>query len=506
MRLPFPASRGGFRVRLSIFDAFWAFATPVLALALRDPGLVSYANASAAATYVLICVGFSLTAFLAFKIEQGAPGYFSVHDALAVVKAVICAILLTYVVLFSVNRLQGIPRPILVMHALLLLAGLIAARVFASTSVLTRIFDNGGEVKSAGEQVSENIIMIGSNHLSSLYIKMLRAYLPGQRRVIAVLADRMRGRAIEGVKIVGSPQELEPIINEFAVHGIPTNRVIVGGDGDFLPEQVLEEVRGVCDRHEIKLDFVPQLVGLDVAQSAPSATTARKVAKARSDSPIPTVAVAVAVPRYVRVKRIFDFFAGLALLILLLPLIGCVSLLVLFDVGTPVLFWQQRMGLRGRSFLLYKFRSLRPPIDWHGNRIPEEKRLSWIGQMLRDTRLDELPQLLNVLVGDMSLVGPRPLLPEDQPSDRTVRLMVRPGLTGWAQVNGGNLLTKEEKEALDEWYVRNASFGLDLRIMFMTVQFVMKGEQRSLEAIVDPKEAQQRWEALAVERHDVRGF
>jgi lipopolysaccharide/colanic/teichoic acid biosynthesis glycosyltransferase len=110
-------------------------------------------------------------------------------------------------------------------------------------------------------------------------------------------------------------------------------------------------------------------------------------------------------------------------------------------------------------------------------------RLSAIGRFLRKCRFDEFPQLLNVLVGDMSLIGPRPLLPRDQPSNPTVRLSVRPGITGWAQVNGGNCLCVEEKDALDEWYIRNASLQLDLRIIFMTLVAVFRGEHRSDTAI-----------------------
>jgi lipopolysaccharide/colanic/teichoic acid biosynthesis glycosyltransferase len=108
--------------------------------------------------------------------------------------------------------------------------------------------------------------------------------------------------------------------------------------------------------------------------------------------------------------------------------------------------------------------------------------LSWVGRWLRKSRLDELPQLLNILVGDMSLIGPRPLLVQDQPPNLTVRLMVRPGITGWAQVNGGTLVTPIEKDKLDEWYIRNASLWLDLRIMFLTLRFVICGERQSKRA------------------------
>ena len=170
--------------------------------------------------------------------------------------------------------------------------------------------------------------------------------------------------------------------------------------------------------------------------------------------------------------------------------------MVFVDVGSPVLFWQQRAGQGARELQLYKLRTLRPPFDRGGGRIPEERRLSWIGRLLRRTRIDELPQLLNVLVGDMSLIGPRPLLARDQPPSSALRLAVRPGITGWAQVNGGTLLSPTEKEALDIWYIRNASLWIDLRIIGMTFLMLLRGERRSEKALAEA----QRWQAGPDER------
>jgi lipopolysaccharide/colanic/teichoic acid biosynthesis glycosyltransferase len=180
---------------------------------------------------------------------------------------------------------------------------------------------------------------------------------------------------------------------------------------------------------------------------------------------------------------LIDFLTALVLVIALLPLWILVASLAFLDVGSPVLFWQQRIGQNGRYFLLHKFRTLRTPFDWSGRRLSDAQRLSWIGTILRRTRLDELPQLLNVLVGDMSMIGPRPLLPQDQPPTPTVRLRVRPGITGWAQVNGGVLLSPDEKEKLDEWYIRSASLRVDLRIVLMTISSLIRGDHRSEEAL-----------------------
>jgi lipopolysaccharide/colanic/teichoic acid biosynthesis glycosyltransferase len=160
-----------------------------------------------------------------------------------------------------------------------------------------------------------------------------------------------------------------------------------------------------------------------------------------------------------------------------------IASIVLLDVGSPIFFWQRRVGINGQGFHIHKFRTLRPTHDDQGRSTAD--RVSRIGALVRKSRLDELPQLLNVLVGDMSLIGPRPLLPHDQPSDATARLMVRPGITGWAQVNGGKLITPEEKNALDEWYVRNASLWLDLKIIVKTIVFMFGGETRHTQAQVN---------------------
>ena len=195
-------------------------------------------------------------------------------------------------------------------------------------------------------------------------------------------------------------------------------------------------------------------------------------------------------PGFARIKRAFDIVGSVALMVLLLPIFLVASVLVLLDVGLPVLFWQERVGWNGRSFLIYKFRTLGAPFDSAGNPTFAGRQPSAIGQFLRASRIDELPQLLNVLFGDMSLIGPRPLLPEDQPANIAIRLSVRPGITGWAQVNGGKLVSKEEKEKLDEWYVRNASMALDTRITLMTLKVMMRSHVSHEENSSDAEQVQ----------------
>lgn len=171
-------------------------------------------------------------------------------------------------------------------------------------------------------------------------------------------------------------------------------------------------------------------------------------------------------------KRTLDFTAALLALLALSPLFALVALQVRRKLGSPVLFRQIRPGLHGHPFEMLKFRTMRDATDANGNLLSDEERLTTFGQRLRSTSLDELPGLVNVLKGEMSLVGPRPLLMEYLPlySERQARRHeVRPGLSGWAQVNGRNALDWETKFELDVWYVENQSLWLDLKIIALTV-------------------------------------
>ena len=185
-----------------------------------------------------------------------------------------------------------------------------------------------------------------------------------------------------------------------------------------------------------------------------------------------------------RLKRLFDIVCSALALLLLWPVLLVLWLLVRRNLGAPALFRQQRPGLHGRPFMMIKFRTMLDALDADGNPLPDEFRLTRFGRFLRATSLDELPELWNVLKGDMSLVGPRPLLMEYLPlysPEQARRHEVRPGITGWAQVNGRNTLSWPEKFALDVWYVDNRSLLLDLRILLLTVKKVFVREGISAE-------------------------
>lgn len=186
-------------------------------------------------------------------------------------------------------------------------------------------------------------------------------------------------------------------------------------------------------------------------------------------------------------KRCFDLFLATVALALLSPVVFVVGYKVAKNLGKPVLFRQKRPGLKGKVFDMVKFRSMRDAVDELGNTLPDSERLTSFGKKLRSSSLDELPGLWSVLKGDMSLVGPRPLLVEYLPlysKEQARRHEVRPGITGWAQVNGRNAISWEEKFKLDVWYVDNQSFWLDIKILFLTVKKVFVREGVSAEGEV----------------------
>ncbi|WP_342432771.1 sugar transferase [Neobacillus sp. FSL H8-0543] len=178
-------------------------------------------------------------------------------------------------------------------------------------------------------------------------------------------------------------------------------------------------------------------------------------------------------------KRLFDLLLSSLILIIFLPIISAAALLIRIKIGSPIIFKQQRPGLNGKPFVLYKFRTMTNERNKIGELLRDDLRLTPFGKLLRKLSIDEFPQLLNVIKGDMSLIGPRPLLTEYlllYTEEQSKRHLVRPGITGWAQINGRNAIAWEEKFKLDVWYVKNRSFILDMKILLLTIKKVITSE------------------------------
>lgn len=181
----------------------------------------------------------------------------------------------------------------------------------------------------------------------------------------------------------------------------------------------------------------------------------------------------------IHIKRVFDLLVSCSVLLILFPVFIIIAFMVKVKLGSPIIYKQQRPGLNNKPFFLYKFRSMSNEKDSEGKLFPDFQRLTSFGIFLRKSSLDELPQLINVIKGDLSLVGPRPLLMDYLPlytEEQAKRHLVKPGITGWAQVNGRNMISWEEKFNLDVWYVNHQTFLLDMKILWLTINKVLRSD------------------------------
>lgn len=473
MRLGPPASKSRLRVRLAPFDILWAIVAPLIALALRDQTLLETddfpSTIRPAYVYALVTACCALPSFALFRVSEGMSRFFSVRDVVSVCVAACVAVASSSVLLFVLTRLEGVPRSTPLICALVMIAGLLLARM-----VERLIHDENWTVAKSPEpephdEIRRRVILVGVDRFAAIAIKLIDSQRPRSTLVVATLDPRpdFLGRKVGGVRIVGDVSSFSAVIEEYAIHGVEVDEVWVS-DGAPLSSQARSRLKEDCALRGLPLMALSEALNLSPAPQ-PRLTIQHTISSDVND--------------YLRLKRALDVITAGVLLVLLAPVALIVACLTLLDLGTPVLFWQQRIGMGGRKFLLYKFRTYQAPFDTNGARVSNGEHISLIGRFLRATRLDELPQLINVLVGDMSIVGPRPLLPQDQPADPSTRLMVRPGITGWAQINGGRSVCAEEKDALDVWYVRHSSFALDLRIVLSTGKFLLTGEKLNAPAI-----------------------
>lgn len=465
MRLGSPTSKSRLRVRIVPFDLFWAAVAPPLALALRDPTLLEPGDLPhglrPSYIFALATTASALPVFLLFRISEGMGRFFSVRDALAVCGAVATAVATSSLALFVFTRLDGVPRSTPLICALVMIAGLLFARMAARLLRGEEWADAAARPREAASNL-RRVLLIGVNRFSALAIRLTDSQRPRTTQIVAALDARPRlvGRAISGVKIVGGPDDIDAVIDEYRVHGVDIDEVWLTETLVAAHEAGRARLAERCAARGLRLQTLSQALNLTPSENDPGPT--------RRPAPAP-------LRGYFQVKRLIDIVLAATLLVLLLPLALLIAAVTLVDVGAPALFWQQRIGQSGRKFLLYKFRTYQAPFNRLGEPVPEAARLSRIGRAIRAARFDEIPQLVNVLIGDMSIVGPRPLLAEDQPADPTERLRVRPGITGWAQINGGTIATAEQKSALDAWYVRHASPLLDAQIILRTLSSLARG-------------------------------
>jgi lipopolysaccharide/colanic/teichoic acid biosynthesis glycosyltransferase len=402
----------------------------------------------------------------------------------------VLAILLALVLTFALNRLEPVARSLPVLQGGLIVSILIVARSAARFRHARRIHTNGnGRVN---EQPHETVLVAGVSTVTELFLLSVKEFASQRVQVAGVLAEdpSMRGRAIQQKPILGTVEELQDILQSLEVHGVVVDRIVVATPPDQLRPRSLETLLEVENSSDIFVQFLSERLGFEGVSERSSGLSSQERDGTRGQRAVARVGAVMdaghansAGKSFRLEKRIVDVFGAALLVFVLSPVAILVAFTVALDAGFPVIFWQQRPGLYGRPFKLYKFRTMRAPHDKHRGRIPDDQRSSIVGQILRRTRLDEMPQLYNVLIGDMSIIGPRPLLPCDQAPEYAARLSVRPGLTGWAQVNGGRIISTSDKLILDLWYVQNASFMLDLAIIVRTVKMVLFGDRINTDAV-----------------------
>lgn len=473
LRLKRPASQTRVLSRVAVWDVVWGGTSPLVGFFLRDGTIKS---PEVVAIYCGIALLTSLLVFQWFQTSAPISRYFSIRDAVELLKACILIAALAAAVAFLFTRLDAAPRSIPLLHLILLAAGLLSARLLLrlrATRLETKVRPVTGSV--------QHVLLIEASPLAWFFSKMLEELAPAEYQIVAILDERpqLQQRSLNGYPIVGAPANVGKIVDEYATHGIRIDKVIAA----VRPEHVAswDDISRLCRERQIALEALPErlLPGLSLEGAAASTDAGN----AEPSATVPRDMGAILARPFWKLKRAVDFAVALTIAILAFPITLAVFAVALLDVGTPVIFWQRRVGRNGVALHLYKFRTLQALFDRHTKERREAHEPSTVGRFLQKTRLDELPQLWNVISGDMSLIGPRPLLPVDQPSEPSIRLTVRPGLSGWAQVCGGKLISPAEKNALDEWYIRHASFWLDIVIVLRTLRILAIGDRRDEKAI-----------------------
>lgn len=454
--------------RLLAADLAAAAAAPLLALWFRDPDWHAD-SIILLAPYVVLALGFSLVFLLNFRIGQILPRFQSRRDLLQVAKCAAAATAFTAMATFSLSRLEFIPRSLPLLHCLILFSLLAGWRAVFAAVAWKRTTS-----AAARAGCRSAMLIVGVNATTSLYIRLLKSAAGSRPDIVGLFDDdrRLHGSTVEGHLILGGVERCEAVMAELASHGVFVDRIMIAHMDVAGQAAARVKLETLCEAKGIALDVLADRLGLAGAGDA-----------SEEVDPVAEQAAHASSHRYLRRRRHADVVLAALALLVAAPVLVIVALAIRVRLGAPVSFWQQRVGLGGQPIVVHKFRTFAPAVDAEGRLLSDSERASRLGAFLRATRLDELPQLLDVVAGRMSLIGPRPLLPIDLPAECAVRQSVLPGLTGWAQVHGGKAVDADEKNALDEWYVEHASPATDLRIVWLTLRIMLAGDVREDGAI-----------------------
>lgn len=482
----------------NLYDACALSFAAVAALLIRHDFSFTQTDFASLIPYVLTVFAVSFITFLVVRADRSLWRYASLANLAAIVLQVTLIITIALVIDFVLFRLESIPRSVPFIQAFLGIGAIGAPRLFIRIMGRQHRSTN---VASKPTNLREHVLVVGLSSVTDLYLRCVEELGKGRFVIEGILteADAAQGRALRDTPILGEPADLPLILDGLRVHGVEISRIVLAVPFASLSEAAQRELRhweshgpAILDLFEERLGFrEPATIGDGaVGTPAPEARIAQKPGPTPAMAPVKAWADLEAPPTefprgFFTLKRAYDVIAAVILMIALLPFYALGALLVLIDLGTPIVFWQVRPGLHRTPIRVHKLRTMGTAHDRTGRRLSDEERISWVGRFLRRGRLDELPQLYDVLVGHLSLVGPRPLLPKDMPHNVEWRYQVRPGITGWAQVNGGHLLTPGQKLILDRYYIENASILFDIKILVLTLIAAFRGDKINRAAIAE---------------------
>lgn len=482
-------------------DVLLVLLATAIALLLRDNFATTLSRIDTLAPYV---IGTALAAAVALPLSglsQSIWRFSSPHDQVRVVFVVSAIVAGALITSFSVNRLETVPRSLPALQFLVCYLMLIGSRdLIRSYHRFRRTRATpAGQFVQLDQAQPTSVVVVGMTQLLEIYLRLLDHVGRDKVRVAAVLSrsNRHKGRVIREHRIQGGVDEIDNVLDELALRGVEVDRIIVLLEPSSLSESAQTSLRQIAEKGETSVEHIT--TDMLISERPLVKIAPRRTASMPLVAPPPEGVRFVVTTQqiielsgrgYWPIKRALDVLLSSALIVVLSPFYVIAAVFAAMDVGRPMLFWQQRPGLAGRPLKVVKFRTMRSANGPDGKPLPDDKRTSAIGAFMRRSRLDELPQLFSILTGAMSFVGPRPLLPRDQLGSADARLLVRPGLTGWAQVSGGRIIQPDDKMALDIWYVCNASLWLDIWILFQTATMLIGREA------IDDRRVAEAWQYL----------
>lgn len=458
----------------------------MLAWALRVGAEHANQNYQMLFPYLLVSMSVSLVVFRVLRLHRHFFRFFSFYEVAHIAAATAIAILVTVLISFSIFRLEDVQRSLPFLHGVFAFLGFLALRLIGMTIGIRR----ENQIVRKKNQGRVATLIIGFNPVADTCLRALPVVDDKDFFVAGILDEnpQRHGSRMRQCEVIGHPANLERVLAQMSVHGVEIHKIILCTNLDSLSSASQNTIdRLVADGRIEVLDFKQHLNDLFTFSDASPAQEIVAIPDQVAVPPDVQDQADRAVARNAWIKRLLDILLASVLILLLLPVLLLVAPLIAMTMGSPVFFWQERPGRNGRIIRLFKLRTMKHGVSDQNQVLPDAERQTYLGTILRRFRLDELPQLFNVLIGDMSFVGPRPLLPIDLPVNLPgwvkLRTMVRPGLTGWAQVNGGQEVKMEDKVIMDAWYITRMSLWNDLRIIFLTIMVVVKGEKLDRENI-----------------------